>query len=164
METYIMKLKGLVAEDFSNYKEPSLFLITSFCDWKCCHDGNFDESVCQNNELVKSEIKDVSNETVINHYLSNPITKAVVIGGLEPFLQYQELFDFIKEFREHSKDSIVIYTGYYEDEIFDKVNNLRQFENIIIKFGRYVPNQKSHFDNILGVDLVSDNQYAKIIS
>ena len=36
--------------------------------------------------------------------------------------------------------------------------------NIIIKFGRFVPMQQPHFDPILGVNLASDNQYAKQIS
>jgi hypothetical protein len=34
---------------------------------------------------------------------------------------------------------------------------------VIVKFGRFIPNQKSHYDEILGVNLVSPNQYAKII-
>jgi len=33
--------------------------------------------------------------------------------------------------------------------------------NIIVKFGRYRPNQEKHYDKILGVFLASDNQYAK---
>ena len=34
------------------------------------------------------------------------------------------------------------------------------YNNIIIKFGRYIPNQGTHFDKVLGVKLASDNQYA----
>ena len=30
-----MKLKGLIDEDFVNYKDPSLFLIFPFCTFKC---------------------------------------------------------------------------------------------------------------------------------
>ena len=37
------------------------------------------------------------------------------------------------------------------------------FKNIIIKFGRYVPNQKEHYDEILGINLASSNQYAEVI-
>ena len=37
------------------------------------------------------------------------------------------------------------------------------FTNIIIKFGRYIPNQKPHYDEVLGVNLASDNQYAERI-
>ena len=61
------------------------------------------------------------------------------------------------------EDDVVIYTGYKEEEILDKINVLKSYEPIIIKFGRYVPNQKSHYDDVLGVNLASDNQYAKII-
>ena len=35
------------------------------------------------------------------------------------------------------------------------------YGNIIIKFGRFIPNQPSIYDEILGVTLASNNQYAK---
>ena len=57
-------------------------------------------------------------------------------------------------------DDIVIYTGYNLNEIEDKVNILKNYKNIIIKFGRFIPNNKIHYDEILGVYLASDNQYA----
>ena len=34
------------------------------------------------------------------------------------------------------------------------------WDNIIIKFGRFIPDQKSTFDSVLGVELASQNQYA----
>ena len=160
-----MKLKNIVLEDFVNYKTPSMFLITSFCDFKCSHEGNFDESVCQNNPLVQQKTKDISLEYLYNSYINNPITKAVVIGGLEPFLQFRELYDLIKYFRDNGcEDDFVIYTGYYKEEIIPEIETLKEFHNIIIKFGRYKPNEKEHYDEILGVKLASNNQYAEKIS
>jgi hypothetical protein len=41
---------------------------------------------------------------------------------------------------------------------------LQQIPNIIIKYGRYIPNQASHYDNVLGVYLASNNQFAEKIS
>jgi hypothetical protein len=38
------------------------------------------------------------------------------------------------------------------------------FKNIIIKFGRFVPNKPHHIDEVLGIELASDNQYAKRIN
>ena len=58
----------------------------------------------------------------------------------------------------------MIYTGYYPNEIADELAALRKFKNIIVKFGRYQPGQKSHYDEVLGVDLASDNQWAERIS
>lgn len=160
-----MKLKNIVLEDFVNYKIPSMFLITSFCDFKCCHEGNFDESVCQNNPLVQQKTKDISLEYLYNSYINNPITKAIVVGGLEPFLQFKELYNLIKYFRDNGcEDDFVIYTGYYKEEIASEIETLKEFPNIIIKFGRYKPNEKEHFDEILGVKLASNNQYAERIS
>ena len=72
---------------------------------------------------------------------------------------------FIRIFRKFSNDDIVIYTGYNKEEErsqdlieFIKKN---QYKNIIIKYGRYIPNQTPHYDEILGVKLASDNQYAE---
>ena len=36
-------------------------------------------------------------------------------------------------------------------------------KNIIIKFGRFIPNRPSRYDEVLGVELASDNQFAKRI-
>ena len=46
----------------------------------------------------------------------------------------------------------------------NEIEVLCDFENIVCKFGRYRPGQKSHYDPILGVNLISDNQYAIKIS
>lgn len=78
-------------------------------------------------------------------------------------LQFDEILNFIKEFRKAYTDDIVIYTGYYEHEIENEVNMLRDFENIIIKFGRFVPNKPYVYDKTLKIKLISDNQYAKRI-
>ena len=79
-------------------------------------------------------------------------------------LQFDELLELIKCFREQTNDDIVIFTGYYENEIADKIAQLKQFSNIVVKFGRYVPNQEQHFDEVLGVKLANKEQYAVRIS
>ena len=61
-------------------------------------------------------------------------------------------------------DPFIIYTGYYPEEIDGQIKFLSIFENIIIKFGRYIPNRNNKYDEILGVTLASDNQFAKKIS
>ena len=86
---------------------------------------------------------------------------SIVFGGLEPLDQLPELISLIRAFREKTEDPIVIYTGYKEEEIAATVCLLAEFPNIIVKFGRYIPDQKSHYDEILGVNLASDNQYAR---
>ena len=159
-----MRIKDVKVEDFLNYKKPSLFIITSICDWKCCRECHIPESVCQNNPLVKNPTVDINDNKIIKLYLENDIVKAVVFGGLEPMLQFQELVSFIDKFRKVSEDDIVIYTGYYKNKIKKEVEILKKYKNIIIKFGRYIPNRKSKYDEVLGVTLASDNQYAEKIS
>ena len=157
-----MKIKGIVMEDFSNYKLPSMFIIFPVCDWKC--DRECGKRVCQNGSLAKAPIKNVDVDVLIEKYLSNPISKAVVCGGLEPMDSWNDLQLFVEKFREKSNDDIAIYTGYYKEEITNKINWLKNYDNIIVKFGRFVPYQQKHYDEVLGIYLASDNQYAERIS
>ncbi len=160
-----MRIRGFKDEDFVNYRKPSMFIGTAFCDWKCCTERGIDKSVCQNQELENSEIIEITPNRLFERYSLNFITQAVVIGGLEPFLQFDEVIELIKYFRGWGcADDFVIYTGYNKPEITGKIAQLEKFPNIIIKFGRYIPNNKKHYDAILGVNLISDNQYAERIS
>lgn len=156
-----MLLKALVDEDFVNYKITSMFIGCHSCTFKC--DKLSGKQVCQNGSLANQPDIEISIESLVERYINNPLSKAVVFGGLEPFDDIDNILDFIKMLREKgNNDDIVIYTGYTEDEIDFK--NLEIFPNIIIKFGRFIPDQKSHVDPILGVELMGDNQYAKRIS
>lgn len=156
-----MRVRGIVEEDFTNYKDPSMFIISCFCDFKCCMEAGLDIGVCQNAPLVKSKILDISDEIIYNRFSNNQITKAVVIGGLEPFAQIDEVEKLLSKFREHGDYSpFVIYTGYYPDEVKRQTELLARYKNVVIKFGRYKPGCKAHFDEVLGVNLTSHNQYA----
>ena len=157
-----MIVKEIRDEDFTNYKKPSMFVGFSRCSWKCEKDCGM--RVCQNSILA--ETKDIKIEVgaLVDRYINNPITKAVVCGGLEPFDTWRDLMCLISLLRTKTKDDIVIYTGYKEDEIKNQLQYLRACRNIIVKFGRFIPNQQKHFDDILGVYLASDNQYARRIS
>lgn len=157
-----MLIKNIDECDFVNYKKISMFIIFPFCTFKC--DKEFGVTLCQNWSLVKEPNLNISNEEIINRYMNNPITKSIVMGGLEPFESWDEVYSFIEDFRMVCDDDIVIYTGFNESEISDKIDKLKRFKNIIIKFGRYKPNQEKHYDDVLGVKLASDNQYAKKIS
>ena len=159
-----MQLKQIIDENFQDYKKPSILLATCKCDWKCLKEQGLDLSICQNSELVKQKTIDIPINDIINRYINNPITKAIIIAGLEPILQFNEVIEFINEFRIISDDDVVIYTGYYPEEISNKLNILTKYKNIIIKYGRYKHESVKRFDNVLGIWLISDNQYAIKIS
>lgn len=160
-----IRLKGVIVEDFVNYKVPSMFLITSKCDFKCCTEQGLDISVCQNEPIAKYKTKDFKVSFLFDAYKDNDITKAIVVGGMEPMLQFDELYELVSFFRGHGiDDAFVIYTGYYPNEISDEINKLKEFPNIVVKFGRYIPNRPKKFDEVLGVTLASDNQFAEMIS
>lgn len=153
-----MKIKGLITEDFVNYKKASMTIIFPYCTFKC------GEDYCQNSPLTKSPIIEISINDLVNRYNNNPITEAVVMQGLEPFDSWSDLKEFVKKLREYNNDDIVIYTGYNKDEVIKYIKELSVYPNIIVKFGRYIPNQEKHYDDVLGVYLASNNQYAERIS
>lgn len=157
-----MKIKGIIHEDFINYKKPSMVIEFPYCNFKC--DKECGQKVCQNSDLVNSPNEDISIIRIVKTYMENNITNAIVFQGLEPFDSKHDLYQLIKVFREYTKDDIVIYTGYTEEELDYEIQVLKRlFKNIIIKFGRFIPNQPSYYDETLGVFLASSNQYAKKI-
>lgn len=158
-------LKGVVAEDFVNFKVPCMFLITCCCDWKCCTEQNVPTSVCQNEAIHQQPQKTFSYESIFNYFENNDISRSIVIGGLEPILQFDEVLGLIDYFRQNGENCpFVIYTGYYPDEIHEKISLLMHYQNIYVKFGRYIPNDKPHYDDVLGINLASNNQYGVKIS
>lgn len=160
-----MLLKTLVFEDLNNYYKPSLLIGCAHCTWKCCIELGADISLCQNSQLALSPNMEVSAEEIYEEYKKNNITSAIVFGGLEPMVQIKDILEIIQCFRINGcDDDVVIYTGYNKYEIPNEIEKLSKYKNIIVKFGRYIPNQTSHKDDVLGVMLSSDNQYAERIS
>lgn len=157
-----MKIKGIIDEDFLNYKKPSMYIAFPKCTFKCDKENKC--QLCQNSDLVKKPDIEISVKNLVKRYLENPITKAIVCCGLEPIDSWDDLLELLKEFRKFSEDDFIIYTGYREEELEDKIKILSEYKNVIMKFGRFRPNQKSHYDEILGINLVNDEQYGKIIA
>lgn len=161
-----MIIKGLRDEDFLQYKLPSMLVAFPSCTFKCEKECNC-KGMCQNSSLAKSPDIKISAKDIVARYINNPITKALVCGGLEPFDSSEQLLELAIEFRAHTDDPFIIYTGYNDpDEISPEIWNslLRYVPNLIIKWGRYIPNQESHYDEVLGVYLASPNQVAEKIS
>lgn len=156
-----MLIKDIVDTDIVNYKDISMFIIFPYCTFKC------GKELCQNSKVALMPNIDISIDSIIKRYISNPMSKTLVCGGLEPFDSWNDLYQLVTNFRNNNiKDVIVIYTGYTLEEINDKgyINELKKYPNIIIKFGRFVPNQSHHYDDLLGVELTSSNQYSIRIS
>ena len=155
-----MKIKGLVDEDFVNYKKPSMYIAFPRCSFKC--DKECGRQVCQNSALANEKNIEISTDKIIERYMSNPITKAIVCGGLEPLDSWNELQSLILNFRYYTNDDIIIYTGYYKGEIDkEKIDWLKLYGPIIVKYGRFIPNDTEYFNDELGVKLASKNQYTE---
>ena len=159
-----MIIKGVTDEDFLQYKKPSMFIICPWCTFKW--DKENGTQICQNRALAHAKEISIDTENLVKRYSQNNISKAIVFGGLEPMESFDDIMLFLYILRDkyQCKDDVIIYTGFRNDEVEDKISLLSQYENIIIKFGRFIPNQKPHFDPVLGVDLASNNQYRVKIS
>ena len=130
-----MKIKGLISEDFVNYKKPAMTIMFPHCNgFKC------GAEYCQNSPLVKSKDIEISIQDIVERYLNNPITESVVMQGLEPIDSWNDLIELVDCLRHSTNDDIVIYTGYNKEEIADKLPLLSKYKNIIIKYGRYIFN------------------------
>lgn len=158
-----MKLKGIIDYDCNNYKEPTLTLEFPYCDFKC--DKLNGCPVCQNASLARERDIDISGDRIWKLYSENPLTKAFCFQGLEPFDSFLDLMDLIIFIRHEKQcnDPIIIYTGYNKGE--DKVVEmfLSHYKNIIVKWGRFILGQEPHYDELLGVNLASNNQYSEVI-
>jgi len=161
-----MLLKELIDEDFVNYKEPSMFLAFPFCDFKCCIEQGLPTTICHNEHLANQKNIKTTPEKIVKRFIQNPLTTAIVMGGLEPLESFVDVLNIISILRNEYQDNstIVIYTGYDEDEIEEQIYELKRFNNIVVKFGRFIFNDTEHYDKILGVKLNSSNQYAVQIS
>lgn len=161
-----MRVKTIIDERFEDYKLPSMYIGCIYCDGKCAIEGGFPLSHCINEKWNETIIREFDDGEIIERYLRNRLTKAMVFGLLEPMCQFNEVYTFIKKLRQqyHCNDTVVIYTGYTEEECVQNswLSQLEALGNVIVKFGRYIPGQTPHYDEILGVKLASDNQYAKL--
>lgn len=157
-------IKEIRDEDFTSYKKPSMVIGFPHCSWKC--EKMCGMRVCQNGALAQAPDRIIGVKTIVNRYINNPITSSIIMAGLEPFDSEEDLILVITYLRVSTQDDIVIYTGYTKEELQHReiYKYLLNAKNIIIKFGRFIPNQQPHYDEILGIKLASDNQYAERIS
>lgn len=137
-----------------------MLLVADKCTWKC--EG------CQNKHLALLESQIFPDEEILKRFCNNPLTSAIVIGGLEPFEQLQELVIFIGEATKAGLDiPIIIYTGFEIDDFdlywsgFEPVAK-SYLGPVIVKFGKYVAGSESYFNKDLGVTLISNNQYTHV--
>ncbi len=157
-----MKIIGISENDLINYKEIVMYIGFPYCSFKCNKECG--ENVCQNYQLQGENVIEISADELVKRYINNNLQKAIVFSGLEPFDSWEEMKELIRKFRNVTDDDIVIYSGYTYTELADKIYYLKNYKNIIIKFGRFLPNHQKHYDEVLGVELASDNQYAEKIS
>ena len=151
-----MKIVSLLDEDFVNYKVPTMTIGFPYCSFKC------GKKYCQNASLEFADTIEVEPEELVERFLANGITQAVCFQGLEPFDSGEDLFALVDAFRKRTDCDIVIYSGYTQEEVMRHgwIERLCEYENIVLKVGRFIPNSKPRFEPLLGVTLVSENQYA----
>lgn len=152
---HYIKIHG-IKETFNDYKKIGMYIAFPICSLKCKN--------CQNENLKKESPIEVNLEGLVSKLLENSIIDSLILSGLNPFDSFSDMIKLIEHYREYSNKDIVIYTGYKEQYLKKEIEILKKYENIIVKFGEYIPNSKEVFDKVLGITLASENQYAKKIS
>jgi len=154
-----MRILQIEDEVFSDYSKISMLVVVPFCTTCCWKELGLDSSICQNDNPRGLPILDYSNRKIIERYVNNPLTNAIVFGGMDAWDSINEIIELIKLFRETSDDDVVLYTGRKYSEIASKMYDLERFKNVYVKVGRYIPNQKPVIDKITGVKLANRGQY-----
>lgn len=153
-----MIIKSIIDEVFSDYSKISMLLVMPKCTTRCWEKLNISPTICQNNHLHKEPNINIDNKDIIKRYLDNPLTKAIIFGGLDSWDSLDEIIEFIKEFRQYSQDDCVLYTGRDYDVIEKELYRFKGLGNVYIKYGHYNPNLKPIIDDLTGVSLISENQ------
>ncbi len=156
-----MNIKGIKDEVFNDYNKISMLIICPKCTVRCYAENNLPPETCQNNHLHKTPTYNIDNQKIIERYLSNPLTEAIIFGGLDSWDSVEEILIFINDFRKVCNDDIVLYTGRYitEDIVQKHLHKFNGLCNVYIKFGRYIPSLKPIVDKLTNVTLASSNQY-----
>ena len=155
-----IKIKGIIWEDMVNYKKIGMTLMFPICKgFKC------GAEFCQNSGLAAAPSETVLINPLMRNYINNPITEAIILQGLEPFDSLVDVYTVAAGLSDFNiTDDLVIFTGYNKEEISWRLDPLYNIPgHLIIKWGRYIPNQTPHYDPILGIYLASDNQYGEMI-
>ena len=106
-----MRVKD-IKEVFNDYKKTSMLISCISCDFKCENEGLCEIGSCQNSSLSKEKIIYIEDDKIIDIFKENIVVDSILFGGLEPFLQFEEVYNFIKLFRKNHDHDIVIFTGY----------------------------------------------------
>jgi hypothetical protein len=159
----LMKLLSEPVIVYNDYKLNALYIpIGVTCDFKCVKEAKakgLEFMECHNHEFINKEKYEMSTDEVLTKIQGNPFIECIILSGLEPMDCFKSVSDFISEFREKSDMEIVIFTGYYANEVTDKLKTLKRYDNITFKFGRYDPSAKPRYDEVGKVTLISGNQY-----
>jgi hypothetical protein len=126
-----MILKGVVDQDFVQYKKPCMTLMFPRCSFKC--EIECGENVCQNGALAQARDIEVDTYAIAKRFLDNLMVNVLVCSGLEPFDSGKDLNRLISLLRFcECDDDVVIYTGYTEEEIKERFSWIYGHKNIII--------------------------------
>ena len=155
-----MHLKQIIDESVGDYKETSMLLIAPECAWKCVG--------CHNTHLLKLITKNFPDEEILERFQKNPLSKAIVLGGLEPFDCMEEVRAFLQTLRESNivnpKPTVIIYTGYDFPDIEQELirtgldEEMKKHDKVLLKYGGYLPGYNPTYNPLLGINLASPNQ------
>lgn len=116
------------------------------------------------NETLKSDhyTRYESVEGIIASVRSNGLNEGIIFSGLEWSEQSKDLVDLVGA-ALNAQLKVMIYTHHTERVFFNKVPELKG-RNLYIKFGAYLPEERSENHYSHTVRLATRNQYIKHFS
>lgn len=161
-DTNTVALLDVKTDDVVDYKKTAILLAFPNC-FKYCRG-------CQNEHLRNRQPNLHKVDKIVKLYNRLDEHQAIVCAGLDPFDSLADLEKLIIAFNNNDKPvDFVIYTGYnYENVKYNYIheNMYKLITNdnfkLIIKYGQYDENNKNKYvSDILGVELIGDNQIVK---
>lgn len=94
---------------------------------------------------------DISPTKIVESITSNNVAiDGITISGGEPFLQFDELYELLRELNKKSIDDIIIYTGYTLEELTEKfpaeIDDIKSLVSVLVD-GEYI----DHLNDNIGL-------------
>ncbi|MCH4890037.1 radical SAM protein [Acidaminobacter sp. JC074] len=123
----------------------------------CALDCNIGCKGCFNQSLKEAPIFYKKADEVLDEIMSNPFNEGVILAGLEWSLQPSELMAMIKSCASKNIP-VIVYTGHKIETFLRRVPKIKNYPEVLIKYGAYDESKLSLTHEAYGVRLASTNQ------
>jgi len=129
----------------------------------CALDCNIGCKGCFNQSLKEAPIFYKKADEIMDEIMSNPFNEGVILAGLEWSLQPTELLALVKSATVRNMP-VIVYTGHDINTFLRRVPLIKQFTEVLVKYGAYDESKLSLTHEAYGIKLASTNQHIDSIA